>query len=78
MNKNMILESMYEVIKESTKWHLDSEDKVYCHFIDGVVSVTKKMLEKCEIMELEAKTSVLKSATTYLEQGHKSAYTTMA
>ena len=52
MNKSMILEAMYEVIKESTEWGLGEKD--YGQFVDGVVSAVEKLLEKEEaLLKLE-------------------------
>lgn len=42
--RNIILESMYEVIKDSTEWGVS--EKEYGMFVDGVVAMTDKMLEK--------------------------------
>lgn len=44
MNKEMILEAMYEAIKESIEWGFDEKD--YAQFVDGVLAVTEKLLEK--------------------------------
>ena len=46
MNKNIILETTYETIKESVEWALDSEDKVFGNYIDGVITLTSNLLEK--------------------------------
>ena len=46
MNRFTVLEAMYEVIKDSTEWSFDSEDKVYGNYIDGVIAMTETMLEK--------------------------------
>lgn len=51
MNKSMILEAMYEVIRESTEWGLGEKD--YGQFVDGVVAVVEKMLEKNELIYKE-------------------------
>lgn len=46
MNRNTILECMYEVIRELIEWGFDSEDKKYSQFVDGVVTMTDAMLER--------------------------------
>lgn len=46
MNRNTILECMYEVIRESIEWGFDSEDKKYSQFVDGVMTMTDAMLER--------------------------------
>ena len=53
MSRSMILEAMYEVIKDSTEWGVD--EKEYGMFVDGVVAMTDEMLR-----ELEAKDKKLK------------------
>lgn len=50
MNRIDILESMYEVIKDSLDWGLDTKE--YGYFVDGVVAMveeTSKKLEKSEM-----------------------------
>lgn len=44
MDRCTILECMYETIKESAEWGIDSDK--YGHFVDGAVAVTEKMLER--------------------------------
>lgn len=51
MSRSMILEAMYEVIRESTEWGLGEKD--YGQFVDGVVAVVEKMLEKNELIYKE-------------------------
>lgn len=48
MNRNMILEAMYEVIKESTDWGVTEKD--YGMFVDGVIAMTERMLEKNDLL----------------------------
>lgn len=50
MNRSMILEAMYEVIKDSTEWGVGCEDSSYGEYIDGVVAMTEAMLNKNEIL----------------------------
>lgn len=52
MNKSMILEAMYEVIKDSTEWGVGCEDGSYGEYVDGVVAMTEAMLEKVNIPTL--------------------------
>ena len=51
MNKTDILESMYEIIKDSTEWAIGGEDREYIYFVDGVMSMTDMMLAKLELKE---------------------------
>lgn len=44
MNRIDILESMYEVIKDSLEWGLDTKE--YGYFVDGVVAMVEEMLDK--------------------------------
>jgi len=48
MSRSMILEAMYEVIKESTDWGVTEKD--YGMFVDGVVAMTDAMLAKNELL----------------------------
>lgn len=50
MDREKILEIFYEVVHESVEWYAeDSKNKTYTSFIDGVLSMTDKLLEKVEI-----------------------------
>ena len=49
MNRNMILECMYKVIKDSVEKGL--YQKEYGHFVNGAVAMTEEMLKKTEIEE---------------------------
>lgn len=44
MNRMDILESMYEVIKDSLEWGLDTKE--YGYFVDGIVAMTEVMLKQ--------------------------------
>ena len=46
ISRSMILESMYEVIKDSTEWGVSCEDGSYGNYVDGVMAMTDKMLDK--------------------------------
>ena len=48
MSRGMILEAMYEVIKDSTEWGVGEKD--YGMFVDGIVAMTEAMLEKNELV----------------------------
>ena len=48
MNKLEILETMFEVIKESTEWSFNCSDKNYEYFIDGVVAMMEALMNKLE------------------------------
>lgn len=45
MDKNQIIETAFETIKESTEWGLE-DGKTYGHWIDGVVTMTDNLLDK--------------------------------
>lgn len=49
MNRNMILECMYKVIKDSVEKGL--YQKEYGHFVNGAIAMTEEMLKKVEIEE---------------------------
>lgn len=46
MDKNQIIETAFETIKESTEWGLEDKSDRYGHFIDGVVTMTDNLLDK--------------------------------
>ena len=46
MDKNEIIETAFETIKESTEWGLENEGKTYGHWIDGVVTVVDNILKR--------------------------------
>lgn len=46
MDKNQIIETAFETIKESTEWGIDEEGKTYGHWVDGVVTVVDNLLDK--------------------------------
>ena len=46
MNKEKILEALFETIDESLDWALGSKDEVYSCFINGAMNMTKNLLEK--------------------------------
>lgn len=48
MSRSMILEAMYEVIKESAEWGVSEKD--YGMFVDGVIAMTERMLEKNDLL----------------------------
>ena len=47
MDRNQIIETAFETIKKSTEWGI-GEDKVYGHFIDGVVTVVDNLLKRID------------------------------
>lgn len=50
MDREKILEIFYEVVHESVEWYAeDDKNKTYTSFIDGILSMTDKLLEKIEI-----------------------------
>ena len=46
MDKNQIIETAFETIKESTEWGIDEENKTYGYWVDGVVTVVVNILDK--------------------------------
>ena len=49
MSRSMILEVMYEVIKDSIEWGVSCENGSYGNYVDGVMAMTEEMLKKTEI-----------------------------
>ena len=45
MDKNQIIETAFETIKESTEWGIDEENKTYGYRVDGVVTVVDNILK---------------------------------
>ena len=45
MDKNQIIETAFETIKESTEWGIEEEGKVYGYWIEGVVAVVDNLLD---------------------------------
>lgn len=45
MDKNQIIETAFETIKESTEWGIDEENKTYGYWVDGVVTVVDNILK---------------------------------
>lgn len=46
MDKNQIIETAFEAIKESTEWGIGEGERVYGHFVGGVVAVVDRLLDK--------------------------------
>lgn len=46
MDKDRIIETAFETIKESTEWGIDAESKTYGPWIDGIVTVVDNLLDK--------------------------------
>jgi hypothetical protein len=46
MDKNQIIETAFETIKESTEWGLEDKSDRYGHWVDGVVTMTDNLLDK--------------------------------
>ena len=46
MNKEIIYEEFFDAISESLGWGLGSDEKVYSSFIDGLCSMTHRLLDK--------------------------------
>lgn len=44
MDKNLILETAYQTIKENVEWGID-DNKGYAYFVDGIIAITDAMLE---------------------------------
>lgn len=48
MNENMIYKMAFEEIQESLEWSNDCKDCNYAWYIDGVISLGRRMLEKLD------------------------------
>lgn len=49
MDREKILETFYEVVNESVDWYAeDKSNNTYTSFINGVLSMTNKLLEHVE------------------------------
>lgn len=48
MDRNQIIDTTFEVIGESTEWGKGEEGKVYGHFVDGIVTVVERLLDKID------------------------------
>ena len=46
MDRNQIIETAFETIKESTEWGMEEKEKTYGYFVDGVVTVVENLLDK--------------------------------
>lgn len=46
MNENMIYKMVFEEVNESREWSCDCNDSNYSWYIDGVISLAKRMLDK--------------------------------
>ena len=46
--KNLILQTVYETIKDSLEWADNYKDTRYYDYIDGVITMTYNLLEKIE------------------------------
>ena len=66
MNKLEILETMFEVIKESGEWSFDCDDKNYAYFMDGVVAMTEALMNKLEAKN-DSKTETFGGLSTKLD-----------
>lgn len=45
MNKEQIIETAFETIKESTEWGMEDKSDRYGRWIDGVVTVVDRILD---------------------------------
>ena len=48
MSRNMIYKIIFEEIKESIEWGLDSKDGNYSHYIEGVICLGMRMLDELD------------------------------
>lgn len=46
MDKNQVIETAFEAIKESTEWGIGEDGTTYGHFVDGIVTVVDRLLDK--------------------------------
>ena len=67
MSKNMIYKMVFEEIKESIDWGLDSKDGSYSHYIDGVICLGMRLLDELDKAS-EDEGRILTAAREYLEK----------
>ena len=48
MDKNMIYKVVFEEIKDSTEWGCTCKDDTYSWYIDGVISLTNRIIEELD------------------------------
>ncbi len=48
MTRCAILECMYNVIKDSLEWGIESRNNSYGYFVDGVIAVTEELLKEVD------------------------------
>ncbi len=46
MNKENVYEEFFDAVTESLEWGLESKEKEYSSFIDGLCSMTHRLLDK--------------------------------
>lgn len=46
MDESMIYKTAFETIRESTEWGIESEDKAYGQFVDGVIAMSDAILNE--------------------------------
>ncbi len=48
MNKYIVYEKAIDVIRDSTEWSENEENKVYANYILGVLEMTDRIIEEIE------------------------------
>ena len=46
MDRNFVYKMVFEEINESREWSCDCKDKTYSWYVDGVISLANRMLDK--------------------------------
>lgn len=46
ITKNQVIETAFEIIKESIEWGIEEDGKTYGNFIDGVVTMADNLFNK--------------------------------
>lgn len=51
MNKETIYKEFFNVVSDSTKWGIDTENCKYGYYIDGVTSMVQALLDRFDKKE---------------------------
>lgn len=51
MNKEKILEALFETIEESLDWGLGSKDDKYSSFVNGAMNIASRLMDRIETVE---------------------------
>lgn len=48
LTKELIYETIYRLVSDSTEWGIEADSKEYGHFIDGAMTMTTMLLDKIQ------------------------------